>query len=106
MADLHPIAKRIHNVTPDPVRLTLADGTEAVFEFEWTEFFQQEFQAEGGRVDDDDSYRLVSSEDNEDVLVGRQPAGGDGWEMLGAITAAEAADSDAEEAADSDAEES
>ena len=94
MADLNPIAKRIHNVTPDPVQLTLADGTEAVFEFEWTEFFQQEFQAEGARVDDDASYRLVSSDDNEDILMGRQPAGDDGWEMLGAIDAAEAADSD------------
>lgn len=95
MADLNPIAKRIHNVTPDPVQLTLADGTEAVFEFEWTEFFQQEFQAEGSRVDDDANYRLVSSDDNEDILVGRQPAGDDGWEMLGAIDAAEAADGDA-----------
>jgi len=105
MADLNPIAKRIHNVTPDPVRLTLDDGTEAVFEFEWTEFFQQEFQAEGSRSDDDASYRLVSSEDNEEILVGRQPGGGDGWEMLGAITAAEAADSDAE-AANTDSDES
>ena len=98
MADLNPIAKRIHNVTPDPVRLTLDDGTEAIFEFEWTEFFQQEFQAEGSRSDDEASYRLVSSEDNEDVLVGRQRDGNEGWEMIGAITAAEAA-----EAADSDA---
>ena len=94
MADLNPIAKRIHNVTPEPVELTLADGTEAVFEFEWTEFFQQEFQAEGSRKDDEASYRLVSSDDNEDILVGRQPTGEDGWEMLGAITAAAAADSD------------
>jgi len=100
MADLNPIAKRIHNVTPDPVRLTLDDGTEAVFEFEWTEFFQQEFQAEGSRNDDDASYRLVSSEDNADVLVGRQQSDGDGWEMLGAITAAEAADSDTSESDD------
>jgi hypothetical protein len=61
MADLNPIAKRIHNVTPDP--------------------------------DDDASYRLVSSEDNEDVLVGRQRDSDEGWEMRGAITAAEAADS-------------
>ena len=93
MADLNPIAKRIHNVTPEQVELTLADGTEAVFEFEWTEFFQQEFQAEGSRIDDDANYRLVSSENNEDVLIGRQPTGGDGWEMLGEITAVAAADS-------------
>lgn len=104
MADLNPIAKRIHNVTPDPVRLTLDDGTEAVFDFEWTEFFQQEFEAEGSRENDDASYRLVSSEDNEDVLVGRQPTGGDGWEMLGAIATAEAADSN--EVAEGDADES
>ena len=101
MADLNPIAKRIHNVTPEPVRLTLADGTEAVFEFEWTEFFQQEFQAEGHRSDDDADYRLISSEDNADILVGRQPTGEDDWEMLGAITAAEAADGDTDAAPDS-----
>ena len=101
MADLNPIAKRIHNVTPEPVELTLADGTEAVFEFEWTEFFQQEFQAEGRRSDNDADYRLISSEDNTDILVGRQPTGGDDWEMLGAITAAEAADGDTDAAPDS-----
>ena len=52
MADLNPTAKRIHNLTPTPVRLTLDDGTEAVFEMAWTEFFQQEFQAEATRQDD------------------------------------------------------
>jgi len=94
MADLNPTAKRIHNVTPDPVELTLEDGTKAIFEFEWTEFFQQDFQAEGSRRDDEASYRLISSEDNEEILVGRQRSDGDGWEMLGAITAAAAADND------------
>lgn len=85
MADLNPIAKRIHNITPDPVRVTLEDGTEATFQFSWTEFFQQEFQAEGTRDGDDADYRLVSSEDNETILVGRQQTGEDGWEMIGAI---------------------
>ncbi|MFO7834872.1 MAG: transcriptional regulator [Halohasta sp.] len=87
MADLNPIAKRIHNLTPKPVRLTLDDGTEAVFEMAWTEFFQQEFQAEATRQDDDAAYRLVSSEDNDAVLVGRQAADEDEWSMIGAVEA-------------------
>ncbi|TQQ80989.1 transcriptional regulator [Halonotius terrestris] len=94
MADLNPLAKRIHNVSPDPVRLTLDDGTAAVFRMASTEFFQQEFQAEGSREDDAADYRLVSSEDNESILVGRQPADAEGWEMIGTVVEAEAADGD------------
>lgn len=90
MADLNPIAKRIHNLTPNPVRLTLDDGTEAVFEMSWTEFFQQEFQAEATRADDDAEYRLVSSEDNESILVGRRAASDEGWSMIGVVVDAEA----------------
>lgn len=93
MADLNPIAKRIHNVTPDPVRLTLDDGTEAVFELSWTEFFQQEFQAEGIRTDDDADYRLISSDDNESILVGRSGPDDEGWSMVGSVVTAEAAES-------------
>ena len=93
MADLNPIAKRIHNVTPDPVRLTLDDGTEAVFELSWTEFFQQEFQAEGTRRDDDAAYRLISSDDNESILVGRSGPDQEGWSMIGSVVTAEAAES-------------
>ncbi|MFC7233079.1 transcriptional regulator [Saliphagus sp. GCM10025308] len=97
MADLNPIAKRIHNVSPKPVRLTLEDGTEAVFEMDWVEFFQQEFKAEGGREDEPDiEYRFVSSADNESVLVGRRASReeGDeeGWSMVGRVLEAEAAD--------------
>ena len=92
MADLNPTAKRIHNLTPTPVRLTLNDGTEAVFEMAWTEFFQQEFQAEATRRDDDADYRLVSSEDNESILVGRSGADDEGWSMIGAIVEVEAAE--------------
>ena len=90
MADLNPIAKRIHNLTPKPVRLTLDDGTESVFEMAWTEFFQQEFQAEATRADDDADYRLVSSEDNEAVLVGRSGVDDEGWSMIGAVVAVDA----------------
>ena len=92
MADLNPIAKRIHNLTPKPVRLTLEDGTEAVFEMAWTEFFQQEFQAEATRRDDDADYRLVSSVDNDAVLVGRQAADEDEWSMIGAVEAVDEAE--------------
>lgn len=92
MADLNPIAKRIHNITPQPVRLTLDDGTEGVFEMAWTEFFQQEFQAEASRADDDADYRLVSSEDNESILVGRSEPDEEGWSMIGSVVAVEAVD--------------
>jgi len=92
MADLNSIAKRIHNLTPKPMRLTLDGGTEAVFEMSWTEFFQEEFQAEATRTDDEADYRLVSSEDNDAVLVGRQAADNEEWSMIGAIESVEAVD--------------
>ena len=92
MADLNPIAKRIHNVTPNPVRLTLDDGTEAVFELSWTEFFQQEFQAEGSRTDETADYRLISSEDNDSILLGRSGPDEEGWSMVGSVVDAEAAE--------------
>lgn len=92
MADLNPIAKRIHNLTPTPVRLTLDDGTEAVFQMAWTEFFQQEFQAEATRKDDDADYRLVSSDDNDAILIGRSGTDEDGWSMIGSVVEAEAAE--------------
>jgi len=92
MADLNPIAKRIHNLTPEPVRLTLDDDTEAVFQMSWTEFFQQEFQAEATREDDDADYRLISSEDNESILLGRSESDEEGWSMIGTVVAAEAAE--------------
>jgi len=90
MADLNPIAKRIHNLTPQPVRLTLDDGSEAVFHMSWTEFFQQEFQAEATREDDDADYRLVSSEDNDSILVGRSRVDEEGWSMIGSVRNVEA----------------
>lgn len=92
MADLNPIAKRIHNLAPRPVRLTLDDDTEAVFRMSSTEFFQQEFQAEATRENDDADYRLVSSEDNNSVLVGRSEADEEGWSMIGSVRTVEAVD--------------
>lgn len=94
MADLHPVAKRIHNVQPDPVRLTIDDDETGVFRFSSTEFFQQEFRGEGTREGDDADYRLISSEDNERILLGRKGPDEDSWSMVAEVTAAEATDSD------------
>ena len=94
MPDLHPIAKRIHNVQPQPVRLTLDDGDSGVYEFSSTEFFQQEFRGEGERTDDDvdAAFRLITSEDNESVLLGRSGSDEEGWTVVGEIVEAERAD--------------
>lgn len=94
MPDLHPIAKRIHNVQPDPIRLELDSGEVGVYEFSSTEFFQREFHGEGVRTDADAdaAFRLVTSEDHERVLLGRSGPDDDGWSMLGTVVAAERAD--------------
>ncbi len=93
MPDLHPIAKRIHNVQPDPIRLELDSGESGVFAFSSTEFFQREFRGEGVRTDADAdaAFRLVTSEDHDRVLLGRSGPDEDGWSMLGAVVAAERA---------------
>lgn len=94
MPDLNPIAKRIHNIQPQPVRLTI-DGDEAgVFEFSSTEFFQREFRGEGVRTDADGDaeFRLITSDDYESILLGRSGSDEEGWSMIGEITAAERAD--------------
>lgn len=107
MADLNPIAKRIHNVSPRPVRLTLGDGTSAVYRMHSTQFFQLEFQGEGERVEDDAErsgddaeYRLVTTEDNESVLLGRRGPEESEWSMVGEVVEAARADADEADAAD------
>lgn len=97
MADLHPVAKRIHAVQPRPVRIELDSGETGVFEFTSTEFFQREFRGEGVRVDDDTdaAFRLITSEDGDRVLLGRSGPDEEGWSMVGTIVSAErAADDD------------
>lgn len=88
MAQLHPLAKRVHNASPAPVRLTVDDET-STFHFSSTEFFQQEFRAEGRRDGDDADYRLITSEDNESLLVGRKAPDEEGWSLIGEVTAVE-----------------
>jgi len=86
---LNDVARRIHNASPRPVRLTLEDGTTGVFHLHSTEFFQEAFQGEGAREGDDATYRFVTSEDNESVLVGRQAADEEGWTSLGRVVKVE-----------------
>ncbi|MDG5821390.1 transcriptional regulator [Natronococcus sp. A-GB7] len=85
MAELNPIAKRMHNISPDPVELTFDDGTNSVFTLSGAEFFQQEFQAEGTCSNDDAEYRFISSSDNESVLVGRKGPDDSGWTNVGTV---------------------
>jgi len=94
MPDLHPIAKRIHNVQPRPVRIELESGETGTFEFSSTQFFQREFRGEGVRTDDDvdAAFRLITSDDYERILLGRSGADEDGWSMVGEIVAAERAE--------------
>ena len=93
MADLHPVAKRIHNVQPRPVRLSLDDGETGVYEFSSTEFFQREFRGEGVRIDADRDaeFRLITSGDHESVLLGRSGPDEEGWTVVGEVVAAERA---------------
>ena len=94
MAELNPVAKRIYNVSPDPVELTLGDGTVGVFRLSSAEFFQREFQGEATREGDDADYRLVTSADNGSVLLGRRGGDDDRWEVVGEVTAAAPRDAD------------
>jgi hypothetical protein len=81
----------MHNVSPDPLRLVLDDGTDGVFHLDGAEFFQETFQAEGTREGDDAVYRFVTSEDNATVLVGRRAPDADGWTTVGAVVDADPA---------------
>ena len=79
-------AKRIHNIAPDPVRLTFADGTTVELRVRMAEFFQESFQGEG--VDDEGrTYRLVSDGTDDPLAAGRET--GEGWETVGEVVAVE-----------------
>lgn len=94
MADLNRVAKRIHNISPKPIRLTLDDGTSAVYHLSSTQWFQTEFQGEGTCEDDDADYRLTTTEDESAVIIGRKGPEDDGWRMVGEVVAAESAGDD------------
>jgi hypothetical protein len=79
-------AKRIHNLAPDPIRLSFADGTTVDLDVRMAEFFQEAFQGEG--VDPEGrTYRLVSDGTDDPLVAGRETD--DGWETVGEVVAVE-----------------
>ena len=86
---MHTLAKRIHNVTPRDVRLTLEDGSTVLLEMRSAEFFQESFQAEGD-TPDGVTYRLVTDGDEDPLVAGRETDGG--WETAGRVVEVESAE--------------
>ncbi len=82
---MHRLAKRVHNISPDPVRLTVEGGESLDVEVTSTEFFQESFQGEA--TDGETTYRMVSDGDDDPLLVARETP--DGWEVLGEVEAVE-----------------
>ena len=79
-------AKRIHNIAPDPVRLSFPGGATVELEVRMAEFFQEAFQGEG--VDSEGrTYRLVSDGTDDPLVAGRETDGG--WETVGEVVSVE-----------------
>jgi hypothetical protein len=81
---MNTLAKQIHNITPNDVRLTFEDGGSVTLSMRSAEFFQEAFQAEAegpeGRI-----YRLVSDGTDDPPVAGRERADGEGWETAGVV---------------------
>ena len=86
---MNTLAKRIHNITPDPVRLTFADDSTVDLRMRSAEFFQEAFQAEG-TAPDGTAYRLVTDGDDDPLVAGRKAD--DGWASVGIVEAVEPAE--------------
>lgn len=90
---MNTLAKRIHNIAPDPLRVTFTDETTVDLRIRSAEFFQESFQGEGIAIDDDETYRIITEgEDDDTVVAGKQV--NDGWEVVGVITGVQSIDSD------------
>jgi hypothetical protein len=87
---VHSLAKRIHNIAPRDVSLTLADGSTIDLEMQSAEFFQEAFQAEGV-ASTGTRYRLVTDGDDDPLVAGRETD--DGWITAGTVVDVESADS-------------
>ena len=86
---MNTLAKRIHNITPQDVRLTFDDDATVVLEMRSAEFFQEAFQAEG--VDEEGTaYRLVTDGTDDPLVAGRETD--DGWASVGEVVAVEPAE--------------
>lgn len=89
---MNTLAKRIHNIAPDPVHVTFADDSTATFEMQSAEFFQEEFQGVATPLDGDREHRIVAGgSDTDEIVVGRERDDG-GFEEVGAIVAVEPAE--------------
>ena len=89
---MNPLAKRIYNIAPDPIRVTFADDSTATFEMRSAEFFQDDFQGIATPVGEDREHRIVTAgPETEQVIVGREREGG-GFEEVGEVVAVEAAE--------------
>lgn len=80
---MHTLAKRIHNITPNDIRLTFEDESEIVLEMRSAEFFQEAFQAEAETADGT-AYRLVTDGEGDPLVAGRKTE--DGWQTAGTVS--------------------
>lgn len=81
---MNTIAKRIHNIAPESLQLTFADGSTVDIRMRSAEFFQESFQGEGVTVNDGEVYRIITEgEENNTVVAGKQVD--DGWEIVGVV---------------------
>ena len=85
---MHTLAKRLYNLSPRPVRLTLDSETVIDLEPTSAEFFGESFQAEG--VAEGVAHRLVTDDEDDPLLIARERE--DGWDVLGEVTAVETID--------------
>lgn len=86
---MHALAKRIHNITPRNVQVTFEDDSIVVLEMRSAEFFQESFQAEG-TAPDGTTYRLVTEDEDDSLIAGRETDGG--WATAGTVVAVEPAE--------------
>jgi hypothetical protein len=82
---MNTLAKRLYNLSPQPVRLTLDSGETIAFEPSSAEFFGEAFQAEG--VSEGATHRLVTDGEDDPLLIAREAA--EGWNVRGEVTAVE-----------------
>jgi hypothetical protein len=89
---MNELAKQIHNIAPDPVHVTFADGSTAIFEMRSAEFFQEDFQGIATPIDGEREHRIVAGgSDTDEVVMGRERDDG-GFEEVGEIVTVEPAE--------------
>jgi len=92
MPDLNPIAKRIHNIQPRPVRLAIDGDDAGVFSSPRPSSSSGSSRRGSTDADGDAEFRLITSDDYESVLLGRSGPDEEGWTIVGEVTEAESAE--------------